>query len=1504
MADTSAERTKQLQQVLLQCRAYLQEGKKLEDSAVIAKFPALMPELAAELKKLRLVHNARLMAGMTGASPPVAGDAPTTAHGGNAPPRMPLDQPPLPVALVKEPVKVRYFGDYELLEELGRGGMGVVYKAKQVSLNRLVAIKMLLAGTMASEEEVKRFYSEAEAAGHLEHPHIVPIYEVGEHQGTHYFSMANVRGRSLQELLRDGPLPPKKAAAYLAKVADAIAYAHSQGVLHRDIKPHNILIDEQDEPRVTDFGLAKRTDLQSEMTHSGQILGTPSYMPPEQALGDRTHVGPSSDVYSLGATLYALVTGRPPFQGENATETLLQVISQEPVSLRLLNPKVDRDLETITLKAIEKQPARRYPTATALREDLNRFLTGHPIHARPVSAPERVWRWARRNPVVASLSGGIAALLLAVSLVSTAAYVRSARDATAKTKLAGEKSRLAESETAARRAAESQTKLANERLTKARRSQYVARLALVSAKLESDPSASIALLEDEEVCPPELRDFVWRFYHRLAQRDQVSWAGHSNKVTFLGFVPQQSTLCTASLDGTVKLWQVAEKRAIQSQDTTIPITCGIVFPDGRTIATGDAKGAVTLWNLPNLSRRSFKLFDGAVNDLAVTSDGSLVAGCSASEVVVCETNQGGVVQRHTAQTASFWSLAFGPDNRVLVAVGAGRNSKQISSVAELGRTPNVGVIQIYTGDKFSVVAQAPASQHGEFTDIAFLGKNNTILLLTSTRYVLKFDLEKYEFDSQALPTLATGLALATSPDGQQFATSTLLGLHRSIDTTRPPRLLDGYGTYHSSHGADRARFRRVLLWKAVGLDATSHLTVAEDITSLAYSGDQQLLATGSDKGQITVYGNRHVREWATLSPGTEPVRGVQFSADSQFLSSVSSSNISAWRLATLTSSNAPERKKIPRPTSERLNIRVDYVRSGEQVVTTRLLIGDQPTQRTVTLEGSQSVKSIAISPNQKWVAARRVLPEGNHTIDIWDVITGAKAYSLTIPDATHVDTIWIDSSRVVEVARKKNFFLISQLDASGKSGTLSELAVDSDIFVKVFLSPDRRTIAICHGDDVASGDGKQTFGEVILWDVDDGRERARLIGHRGSIWSLAFSPDSRLLATGGYDHAIKLWDMLTGAELVTLSGHRSTVLALDFSPDGKMLASGSYDHTIKLWAAPDPHEPMLPRGLLGLDATPFGLAEGATGLAQWGHSWAELMQLKTKVVEKGKLADDNPGNLAYRRDAARMWYAIAILEGNKGLGKLCIDSFQNALRHFDILAAKDGLDEELREQQALALMNLGSELNAHDRLDEALDCNQRAVEACRALVLESPDRHGFQSRLGGSLNNFAMTKFKQRDYAAARALIREAIALQLKARTAEPEVLQYTQFLTNHYFVLADVELAARNLSEFLNALEVLRDLSEGSVISYVKVVRLCSQALLLVNQRRTNPAADRPMLRVRLVEEAMRALQKSRELGVSDWGGLKGDDSFDALRQEPDFQNFLRDSQQTKNSTTVKAGQ
>jgi tetratricopeptide (TPR) repeat protein/tRNA A-37 threonylcarbamoyl transferase component Bud32 len=314
---------------------------------------------------------------------------------------------------------LRSFGDYELLQELARGGMGVVFKARQRKLNRVVALKMILAGQLASPADVQRFYCEAEAAAQLDHPGIVPVYEVGEQQGQHFFSMGYVEGGSLAGRVKDGPLPPREAAALVRKIAEAVAYAHGHGIIHRDLKPANVLLDHDGQPRVTDFGLAKRLTGDSQLTGTGQVMGTPSYMPPEQAQGRIQDIGPASDVYSLGAILYCLLTGRPPFQAASVMETLRHVLEREPVAPRQLNPGVDRDLETICLKCLEKQSAKRYAGAAALAEDLRRHAAGESILARPIGSGERLWRWCRRNPRLAGAVAVISLLLLVVSIGST-----------------------------------------------------------------------------------------------------------------------------------------------------------------------------------------------------------------------------------------------------------------------------------------------------------------------------------------------------------------------------------------------------------------------------------------------------------------------------------------------------------------------------------------------------------------------------------------------------------------------------------------------------------------------------------------------------------------------------------------------------------------------------------------------------------------------------------------------------------------------------------------------------------------------------------------------------------------------------------------------------------------------------------------------------------------------------------------------------------------------------
>lgn len=314
----------------------------------------------------------------------------------------------------------RDFGAYELLEELAHGGMGIVYRARHRTLGREVALKLLLAGAFASGEFVRRFQREAAAAASLRHPHIVGVYEVGEVEGQPFLAMEYVAGRTLADLVREHPLPPRDAARYLKTVAEAVEHAHAHGLLHRDLKPSNVLVDVDDQPRVTDFGLAKRLDGTTDLTVTGQMLGSPNYLSPEAALGREAQLSPASDVYSLGATLYHLLTGRPPLLAGSLAETLVQVREQTAVAPRLLNPAIPRDLETICTRCLEKEPAQRYPTARELAEELGRWLRGEPIRARAATPVERAWKWTRRNPARAALA--TTAILAALAIVATSLW--------------------------------------------------------------------------------------------------------------------------------------------------------------------------------------------------------------------------------------------------------------------------------------------------------------------------------------------------------------------------------------------------------------------------------------------------------------------------------------------------------------------------------------------------------------------------------------------------------------------------------------------------------------------------------------------------------------------------------------------------------------------------------------------------------------------------------------------------------------------------------------------------------------------------------------------------------------------------------------------------------------------------------------------------------------------------------------------------------------------------
>lgn len=468
-------------------------------------------------------------------------------------------------------------GDYEVVRELGRGGMGVVYEAIQPALGRIVALKVVRAGEFASAGEVQRFRAEAEAIAVLDHPHIVPVYEVGEDRGRQFYSMKRLGGGTLADRL-DQYRDPRVAAEIVAKVARAVHHAHQRGILHRDLKPRNILLDAQGEPCVADFGLAKRFG-SDEQTCTGAVLGSPSYMAPEQAGGRRGAITVASDVYGLGAVLYALLSGRPPFRGESPLETLHLVRETTPEPLRAANSRVDRELEAIATKCLDKAPEARYTSALALAEDLELWLGGEPIAARPAPPWLKAWKRIRRRPapVLAAVAVGLA---LVVATIVPWAWRRHVSDRAA-----------LRSRDAALRAAEAHRHA----------EQYVRSIQASDrlVQLGDSRQAQELLRSYGGGRDDHPRGFEWRRLDRLCRGAPIILGDHEGDVYFAAYSPDGRTLATCGKDGTVRLRDPATgttRRILGPVGTELN---GISFaPDGNRLAACGDDGAIRVWTLP------------------------------------------------------------------------------------------------------------------------------------------------------------------------------------------------------------------------------------------------------------------------------------------------------------------------------------------------------------------------------------------------------------------------------------------------------------------------------------------------------------------------------------------------------------------------------------------------------------------------------------------------------------------------------------------------------------------------------------------------------------------------------------------------------------------------------------------------------------------------------------------------------------------------------------------
>ena len=1022
----------------------------------------------------------------------------------------PLDGPPQSTPKLSLP---RAFGQYELIKEVARGGMGIVYIARQQQINRLVALKVLAAGQFAAPDFVKRFRTEAEAVASLDHPNIVPIYEVGECEGQPFFSMKFVEGGSLAQRISDlkCPISNREAAELIATLAQAVHYAHQRGILHRDIKPGNVLLGAQGEPHLTDFGVAKLVEKNSTLTRTMAILGTPSYMSPEQARGEARQLTTAVDVYGLGAVLYDLLTGHPPFAGGTTMETVLQVVNKEPRRPSTIKPGTESDLETICLKCLEKNPSARYGSAEALAEDLERWLRQEPILARPVGGWERAAKWTRRHPLAAVLSS-ITLLAIALSLgtlIRANIHIRAAQG----------------NEANMRQTAESQELIARQRAYAS--DMNVAKQALA----ESNLGRALDLLNRQRPQPGrrDLRGWEWRylwqqtrsdalftlcqksqiqslaisadgqwlaigtvhkgglFVWNLKARHEVAHLARAERGVRAAFSPAESLLAFTSVNvpasgkaqATLRLWNAATRQHV-AEFPLDNICAGLAFAkDGRTLVTSTGQGQITLWRIPEGTKLASYPSDqeldlAGATGFAATSDLGLAAyGTASGQIRVVDLRNGRERWALAApQQQHITALAFSPDDKTLAsAVGFGESVIRLWDVATATETGRLEGHQAWVG------------------------------------------------------------SLEFWPDGKRLASS-------SADQTI--RIWD----VANRKGLDVMRGHRLEAWRVV------------------LHPDNETLISGSKDGAVCVWDTSvtHSRRESTIWP--EKISNWRFAPDSRSVVTLATEgSVTRW-------SGLNFQKKEPWLDLGTNYSRTSFSPDGRYPQSTfsadgRFLAIGSTNGNISVWDVSRRVLRLVFKPGDGNVAPQNFLAQGNRLIvwlvarnqlTEWDLEINREIQTWPAPAAFNGFGLSPNERLGVATGLEGD---VSVRNLPGHSTT--NLPLDALDGWRVTFSPNGERVAVA-----------SALGYARVWRTESWREEATLRGFLKAVCSVAFSPDGQRLATGGSspDDTVKLWDVDSWQELLTVDGTGFLFFHTAFSPDGNALGTLSGHGFLQVWQAP------------------------------------------------------------------------------------------------------------------------------------------------------------------------------------------------------------------------------------------------------------------------------------------------------------------------------------------------